>query len=172
MRRPRRSGACAIYGSSCRCSTAARVFGLGVWWRARRRRRSTGRAIPNLDRPSRSPVRPCVRDAFGLTAIDDPGPLPDPLMSSGSSTRTVRDLSAWAALSIEFAGLLARGDGAATGGHPPQQLLAAVAIADALGVIFTQFASLGHEASHRQVPASPTSDDLSATGGFVALPRA
>jgi len=45
-------------------------------------------------------------------------------------------------------------------------------IADALGVIFTQFASLGHEASHRQVPASPTSDDLSATGGFVALPRA
>ena len=100
------------------------------------------------------------------------GPLPDPLMSSGSSTRTVHDLSAWAALSIEFAGLLARGDGAATGGHPPQQLLAAVAIADALGVIFTQFACLGHEASHRQVPASPTSDDLSATGGFVALPRA
>ena len=38
------------------------------------------------------------------------GPLPDPLISSGSSTRTVHDLSAWAALSIEFAGLLARGD--------------------------------------------------------------
>jgi hypothetical protein len=41
-------------------------------------------------------------------------------------------------------------------------------IADALGVIFTQFACLGHEASHRQVLASPTSDDLSATGLMVS----
>jgi fatty acid desaturase len=44
-------------------------------------------------------------------------------------------------------------------------------IPGALGVIFTQFAFLGHEASHRQVLASPSSNDLSATRIFVALPH-
>jgi hypothetical protein len=57
--------------------------------------------------PADLPYVQSIRDAFGLTAIDDPAePLPDPLMSPGSSTRTVHDLSPWAALSIEFAGLL------------------------------------------------------------------
>jgi fatty acid desaturase len=58
-----------------------------------------------------------------------------------------------------FAGLVIALGGAATGlillGHSWLQLL----IAGALGVIFTQFAFLGHEASHRQVLASGPAND-------------
>ncbi len=58
-----------------------------------------------------------------------------------------------------FAGLLVALAGALTGlvllGHSWFQLL----IAAALGVVFTQFAFLGHEASHRQVLASGPAND-------------
>jgi hypothetical protein len=78
--------------------------------------------------PADLPYVQSIRDAFGLTAIDDLGkPLPDRLMSPESSTRTVHDLSPWAALSIKFAGLLTALGGAVTGVDPPRQLLAAVA---------------------------------------------
>jgi hypothetical protein len=44
--------------------------------------------------PADLPYVQSIRDAFGLTAIDDLGkPLPDRLMSPESSTRTVHDLS-------------------------------------------------------------------------------
>src|SRR5512133_862768 len=67
--------------------------------------------------PADLPYVQSIRDAFGLTAVDDLGkPLPDRLMSPESSTRTVHDLSPWAALSIKFAGLLTALGGAVTGG--------------------------------------------------------
>jgi hypothetical protein len=69
--------------------------------------------------PADLPYVQSIRDAFGLTAIDDLGkPLPDRLMSPESSTRTVHDLSPWAALSIKFAGLLTALGGAVTGVDP------------------------------------------------------
>jgi len=108
-----------------------------------------------------------IRDAFGLTAIDDLGKhLPDRLMSPESSTRTVRDLSPWAALSIKFAGLLTALGGAVTGLILLDNSWLQLLIAGALGVIFTQFACLGHEASHRQVLASRHPTTVSASEGF------
>ena len=93
-------------------------------------------------------------------------------MSPGFSTRTVHDLSPWAALSIKFAGLLTALGGAVTGLILLDNSWLQLLIADALGVIFAQFDFLGHEASHRQVPASRPPTTYRPPEGFVALPCA
>ena len=60
-----------------------------------------------------------------------------------------------------FAGLVAALGGAVTGLVLLQDSWLQLLIAAALGIIFTQFAFLGHEASHRQVLASgPANDHL------------
>ena len=64
----------------------------------------------------------------------------------------------WFYLSL-FAGLVAALGGAFTGLVLLQDSWLQLLIAAALGIIFTQFAFLGHEASHRQVLASGKAND-------------
>ncbi len=72
----------------------------------------------------------------------------------------LNDRTRWFYLAL-FGGLVAALGGAVTGLVLLQDSWFQLLIAAALGVIFTQFAFLGHEASHRQVLASgPANDHL------------